>query len=292
VQKFTRPLTREIEMAGERLALTLSAEGISVRPVGARKPPHEMSWTALLCLLTGPGAGHTPSTEEMAAAVAQLKKGKAKPAAAPAAATGAAEPAAAEHPATTPALAPATAEPAPGAEKTTSPGKMDKLLERLEKWLAKHRRHFLEGLRPGASAAELDQLQSAIGRPLPDSLRTLLAWHNGQGDDFPGRFEQDWNLMSTDRIAEVKRELDAEREGGWQPDWIPFLDDDAGDHLCLDAGRPGAPVREFWQGRSDHAILAPSLEAWLEDFLKAAEAGAYHEDPERGSFLRSQSGQH
>ena len=49
MQQFTRTLTREIEVAGERLALTLSKEGLSVRPVGGRRPPYNMSWEAWLC---------------------------------------------------------------------------------------------------------------------------------------------------------------------------------------------------------------------------------------------------
>ena len=75
MQKFTRPLTREIELGGERLALTLSADGVVVRPVGSRKPPHEMSWDKLLlCAATG--------TDDLAAAVDAVKKGgSAKPAA-------------------------------------------------------------------------------------------------------------------------------------------------------------------------------------------------------------------
>src|SRR5690348_16395442 len=83
MQKFTRALTREIEVGGERLAVTLSEEGISVRPVGARRPPHELSWAACVCAATGhPAAGAEPSSDEIAAAVKALKAGGAgKPAA-------------------------------------------------------------------------------------------------------------------------------------------------------------------------------------------------------------------
>jgi hypothetical protein len=69
MQKFTRPLTREIALGDGRLALTLTEQGISVRPVGSRKPPWEVSWAAVLCQLTG--------AEDVAAAVERLKKGDA-----------------------------------------------------------------------------------------------------------------------------------------------------------------------------------------------------------------------
>ena len=123
-------------------------------------------------------------------------------------------------------------------------------------------------------------------------LRRLLAWHNGQQPDFPGRFEQDWGLMSTDEIAAAKGDLDADAESsGWSPTWVPFLDDDAGDYLCLDTGKATAPVRAFWQGRRGHPIISAALTAWLEEFVAALERGEYVEDPERGTFLRRSPGE-
>jgi len=64
VQKFTRPITREIEFAGLRLAVTFGENGIEVRPVGSRKPPREVSWPAFLCFLTG---HHVPLGQELTA---------------------------------------------------------------------------------------------------------------------------------------------------------------------------------------------------------------------------------
>jgi hypothetical protein len=96
VQKFTRPLTREIELGGERLALTFSEKGIVMRPVGSRRPPWEMSWATLVSHV-GAHEGHEPSPEQLNAALHRIKSG------APAKAGGA------------PAAAP-PAEPAPSAE--------------------------------------------------------------------------------------------------------------------------------------------------------------------------------
>ena len=73
MQKFTRPITREIELGGERLALTFSEQGIAVRPVGSRKPPKEISWAGVLTHMTGPSAGTSPSPEQLSAAVEQLR---------------------------------------------------------------------------------------------------------------------------------------------------------------------------------------------------------------------------
>src|SRR5262249_43755525 len=268
--------------------------GISLRPVGSRRPPHEISWARLLCTVAGQGEGAgQPSAEELTAAVEAVKKGGPKPA-------GGAKPAAA--PAEQPAEQPAPPEPEGNprkrvAHKPAAGGGTDmaSLLARLEAWLAKHRKHFLEHLRPGALPADLDSLQSHLGCPLPEDLREMLSWHNGQGEGFGGKFEGDWIYLGTDRIAAAKHDLDegarADNSTGWQSAWVPFLDDDGGDYMCLDTGQPQAPMRAFYLGQPEHPVVAPSLRAWLEDFVTAVERGEYHEDPERGSFLRkSQAG--
>ena len=80
MQKFTRPITREIEVGGERLALTFSEQGIAVRPVGSRKPPKEITWAGVLTHMVDPSAGTPPSPEQLSAAVEQLRGPGAKPA--------------------------------------------------------------------------------------------------------------------------------------------------------------------------------------------------------------------
>jgi cell wall assembly regulator SMI1 len=271
VQKFTRPLTREIEVGGERLALTFSDQGIAVRPVGSRRPPWEISWDTLVCHLTGAGQA-SPAPDDLAAAVGKLKGG------------GPSRP---------------NPTPAPAAEKTSSaapaPDKppardLTALLGRLDAWLSRHRSGYHKELLPGASAANLEALQAAVGAPVPDELKTILTWHNGQSTDFAGKFEGDWALMSAGQIADAKRELDGGEavQSGWQAAWIPFLGDDSDDYVCLDTSQPGNPVRAFWQGKTEHGVVAPSLAAWLEDFVAALVRGEYHEDPERGSFLRTE----
>ena len=160
---------------------------------------------------------------------------------------------------------------------------MKACLARLESWLAKHRRRFRAGLNHGATAAGIATLEKQLGSSIPPELRLLLAWHNGQREDFIGKFEQDWQLMSCTAIAAAKKELDASASTtGWQKTWLPFLDDDAGDYVFLNTGSNPASVRTFWLGNKAPEMLAPSLVAWLADFVGRVEKGEYREDPERG----------
>ena len=281
MQQFTRSLTREIQVGGERLALTLSKEGLSVRPVGGRRPPHTMSWEAWLCACVS-GMGQEPSAEQIQQALQTVRGGAAKPKekaseSEQSAAPSAPAPVATDH-------ATPTASPS---QPASSGHNMNELLSRLDHWLSAHRKRFQHALLPGASSADCDALAQALGKPVPEDLRTLLTWHNGQSADVPGAFEGSWNLMSTQQIAEEKKELDAESHEGWNKAWVPFLDDDNGNFLCLDPESPGCPVLECWRGRSDHPKIAPSLSAWLGDFIAGLERGAYAEDPERGTLVRN-----
>jgi cell wall assembly regulator SMI1 len=266
MQQFTRALTREIEVGGERLALTLSKDGLSVRPVGGRRPPYTMSWSACLCACVA--GGEEPSAERVEQVLKAVRAGAAKE-------SGVASAPRESHTRDAQSKPPAVAA---GADKITV------LLARLDQWLNTKRERFQQALQPGATEAECDALATALGRPLPEELRALLMWHNGQNPDVPGAFEQNWILMSTEEIAEAKAELDDHPHEGWQKNWLPFLDDDNGDYRCLDLGSPGCPVLECWRGRANHPVVSPSLSSWLEAFVTALERGAYAEDPERGTL--------
>jgi cell wall assembly regulator SMI1 len=149
--------------------------------------------------------------------------------------------------------------------------------------MVQHRPRFVPALRPGADPAELHGLTSSFLRPVPQSLLTLLAWHNGQRSDVSGSFEGNWNLMTAGEIAQVKRRLDTDAPAGWNAGWFPFLDDDSGNMLCLDEGEA---VHAFWAHVGTSTVFAPTLLDWLRDFVAALERGDYFEDPERGSFHR------
>jgi cell wall assembly regulator SMI1 len=164
---------------------------------------------------------------------------------------------------------------------------MQAMLRRLDKWLATHRPRFHKNLKPGAIVSELASLQKSLGKTVPQPLLDWLTWHNGQGDDFVGYFEDHWLMMSADQIAAAKIELDdTGADHGWNRDWLPFLDDDGGNFVCLDLTRQPPTVMTFWMDAAQEK-LAASLEAWLSDLVGAMEAGRYHEDAERGTFQRT-----
>jgi len=167
----------------------------------------------------------------------------------------------------------------------TSPGRLPALLARLDAWFKTHRRRFAKTLLPGATPDQLAALERELAHALPDELRTWLAWHNGQGSDAPAAFLQSWHLVGTEQMARLKKELDADPQAKWDRAWIPFLDDDNDNYVCVDTGQPNVPVRECWRGKQA-AVVADSLTAWVERFVTDVEKGEYVEDPERGEFYK------
>jgi cell wall assembly regulator SMI1 len=168
----------------------------------------------------------------------------------------------------------------------TSAGRLPALLARLDAWLKKHRPRFAKTLLPGATPDQLAALERELGRALPDELRVWLAWHNGQSGDVPAAFVQSWHLLGTQQIAQLKKELDGQPPANWNPAYIPFLDDDNDNYVCVDTGGSGFPVRECWRGKKEATVVADSLTAWVERFVADVEKGEYVEDPERGEFYK------
>ena len=148
-------------------------------------------------------------------------------------------------------------------------------LKRIDAWLAKHRPRFHAGLNPGAADTELTGL--------PEELRVLLAWHNGQSGDFVGCFEEHWFLLSA---AEIKA-ADFGVTGR-----CPFLNDDSGNFLCLNTTKTPATVWAYYSDDTTAGVVARSLTSWMATFADELEAGHYVEDPERGTLMRKSEPRH
>ncbi|MGW0536249.1 SMI1/KNR4 family protein [Streptomyces sp. NPDC003032] len=163
---------------------------------------------------------------------------------------------------------------------------IDDAWQRIESWLERNAPATLASLLPGASEAEVEELQESLGVRLPVGLRALWSRRAGVGPDpTPGFMPGRCVLMPFDAVRRtyelqmLLRQDDEEaqrRTGGteevtvWRPSWIPFaaMDADALSGLCLDAetGRIW-----YWCEYAERSIQFESLTDYVEEMADVLE---------------------
>lgn len=183
---------------------------------------------------------------------------------------------------------------------------IEDLWDRLLTWGKTNAPQMLEDLNPGASASEIDELQYALGKELPEDLAIILMLNNGENDGWPCKIFADRGaFLSTSRIAdEWKRrlevledlgeeELDVEEliaqgvmevEGAVRPvmfdeSWIPFMDSNgdvfwAVDNAPAASGTVGQIIRVDWESVS-YKVISASFAEFLESYIIELESGVY-----------------
>lgn len=164
------------------------------------------------------------------------------------------------------------------------------LWERLESLLSELAPGDHAALRPGATEAELNDLEDELGVPLHPGLRTLLDRHNGvtarRSSTEPGAFLLNYHLLDTAGILENQRllasmEQDAVDEGDGELVsgriahhlWVPFAASFTGDMLFVDH-RTGAHYGEIGEtnfGDPTYLLLWANQETMLRDLCDAIE---------------------
>ncbi len=173
---------------------------------------------------------------------------------------------------------------------------MNPPIARLDAALRAVHPEFLAAHAPGATIEQIDALEALTGKPLPGTLRDLLAWHNGVGTRGAlATFDGPWNFMSVEQIIEaiemlrdlLEHEQDWKQQNWWGYDWIPFLEDNFGDHVCVDLdgggtlendGQPftggvAGQIMQFDHAAELRVVVAPSLDIWLTALVQAIEEG-------------------
>jgi cell wall assembly regulator SMI1 len=161
---------------------------------------------------------------------------------------------------------------------------VESLIGRIDRWLATKRPNYYALLQPGATDAQLDQLEACFSLRLPDEFRQLYRWRNGQDPMSSAPLQVNGTFTTLEEISSTKELLDGmigydfDDPRYWRRGWVPFLHNGGGSHLCVDlaaedGGHPGQLVA-FWKGDDDRPIEFPSLEAWLVDLVCSMEDGS------------------
>ena len=160
---------------------------------------------------------------------------------------------------------------------------LETLIGRLDRWLTANRPDYYAHLQPGVSDAQLDAFEARFALKLLNTFRHLYRWRNGHDQLRSDSLVNNLMFSSLEDIARQKELLDDligsdfEDPRWWRRSWVPFLENGAGDHLCVDlaaedGGTPGQ-VLMFYHDWDRRPVRSLSLDAWLADLVAAMEGG-------------------
>ena len=171
--------------------------------------------------------------------------------------------------------------------------------DRIERWVSDHAPPFLLTLAPPATEDKLAELESVLGRVLPDDFKVSYRIHNGQilrGHSWDAsRFLFDEGLRQIQGMVENRETLRqapiskidlqlvdtyGPLKAGWHEfPWLPFTSGDGYHSVMLDLDPPPeGTYGQVFESISDEVVnrwVAVSFVDYLESFAVALEAGLY-----------------
>jgi cell wall assembly regulator SMI1 len=182
---------------------------------------------------------------------------------------------------------------------------MKDIWQRIETFLAENAPPMLAALNPGATPAEIAEIEKVLGITLPPDLRETYLIHNGCADYF---FFGEQEFLSLQEVLETwERWRD---QGDWDepeepdewpetvspevrvawfhPHWFPFATHEAY-CTCVDlapakAGEMGQVIEVEWQ-QSMRTLIVNDFRSYLEGFLEDLEDGAYVFSEEKNGWV-------
>jgi cell wall assembly regulator SMI1 len=171
------------------------------------------------------------------------------------------------------------------------------LLGRLEDLWRHQRAPLVDQLRPGLSAAAIDERTAEVGMRLPREARVWWQWHDGAAPNGPLGAHRElgpgFAFLSLDEAIALYRRMRAMFEDmwaaegpevvdyWWRPTWFPITER-RGPVRC-DCGVPDdEPTPIYWAYSHDHdadGLTTPkvaSFEIMVTWWIEALESGAWH----------------
>lgn len=150
---------------------------------------------------------------------------------------------------------------------------MKALLNNLNDQLLKLRPDYYEALKNPLGDNDIKVLEEKYKIQIPNDLKELYKWKNGQNEDCYEAFVNNSMFMPLEDVLESWEELtsmigsDFEVENWWNENWLPVFQNGGGSYICYDlkgifTGNQGQLV-EFWNKDNDRNVIAANLEAFL-----------------------------
>ena len=150
---------------------------------------------------------------------------------------------------------------------------MEDQLAALDNCLRTLRPEFYSALNEPVSEAEVQTLEAKFNTKLPEDLKLLYRWKNGQDQACYDVFVNNSVFLPLEEALDITSELttmiglDFEIENWWNENWIPIFNNGGGDLICYDCqgiftGNAGQLI-EFWHADNDRNVIAPNLESFI-----------------------------
>lgn len=154
---------------------------------------------------------------------------------------------------------------------------MNEIIQKLNNHLSASRPEFYASLQPPLDDKAIALLEEKYKLTIPNDLRLLYQWKNGQADDCFEAFVNNSTFIPLEEVLDTAAEntsmigLDFEIENWWNENWIPIFHNGGGDYICYDrggifTGQQGQLIK-FWHADNDRNVIAPSLEAFLNQIV-------------------------
>ncbi|MCU0436423.1 MAG: SMI1/KNR4 family protein [Raineya sp.] len=151
---------------------------------------------------------------------------------------------------------------------------IETVLQKLENNLALKRTVFYHKLQKGVEISEIEKLEKQWNKVLPDDLKKLYLWRNGQPEQVYEAFVNNSMMIPLQQALEIAQNLtamigkDFDRENWWHQSWIPLFHNGGGDYIGYDlegvfTGQKGQILKHY-HNYEVRNVLASSLEVFLE----------------------------
>ncbi|WP_299259367.1 SMI1/KNR4 family protein [uncultured Aquimarina sp.] len=148
-------------------------------------------------------------------------------------------------------------------------------IKKLDSNLREKRPEYYSKLQKPLSEAEIYDLEVKYSITLPEDLKELYLWKNGQEYTCYESFVNNSQFEPLEQVLSGNQELtemigyDFEIENWWNKNWLPIFSNGGGSYICYDTEgiftKQKGQLISYWNEYNDRNVIAPSLF----DFIKS-----------------------
>lgn len=146
-------------------------------------------------------------------------------------------------------------------------------LQVLDKNIREKRPEYYAKLQDPLTARQIADLELKYKITLPNDVKQLYLWKNGQQYDNYAAFANNSMFEPLENVLNSGQELTGMIgyeflfENWWNPSWLPLFSNGGGAYICYDREGTFTGVKgqilEYWNSDNDRNVIAPDLPTFL-----------------------------